>query len=47
MAIAHGYAVLTAGGLTPGTTLLTVEETVRRTADAVRALIAGNRALSS
>jgi len=47
MAIAHGYAVLTAGGLTPGTTPLTVEETVRRTADAVRALIAGNRALSS
>jgi len=47
MATAHGYAALTAGGLTPATMPLTVEETVSRTADAVRTLIAGNHALNS
>jgi AcrR family transcriptional regulator len=46
MATAHGYAALAAGGLTPTTTPLTVDEAVGRTADAVRALVAGHRALS-
>ncbi len=45
MATAHGYAALTGGGINPGTMPLTVNETVSRTADAVRALIVGNHAL--
>ncbi len=44
MATAHGYATLATGGLTPTATPLTVDETVTRTHDAVRALIAGNHA---
>jgi AcrR family transcriptional regulator len=47
MATAHGYAALTAGGLTPLTMPLTVDEAVSHTADAVRTLIAGSHALSS
>ena len=46
MATAHGYAALTAGGLTPLTMPLTVDQAVSHTADAVRALIAGRHALA-
>jgi AcrR family transcriptional regulator len=45
MSTAHGFATLTAGGLTPADAPLTVDETAARTRDAVRALIAGNRVL--
>lgn len=47
MATAHGYAALTAAGLTPLTMPLTPDEAVSHTADAVRALIAGSQARSA
>jgi len=45
MAVAHGYATLVMGDGGPGLEPLSVDETVQRSLDASRTLIAGHRVL--